>query len=105
MCMSRDVVDLIEEYLIHSYLYYVLCDTAMEDADFDRLCREISRDWDKLESPFKDEVDVGDGILFGPFQLKGQDGYEESYSDEIKRIALIRLREYKEMLEVWRNIK
>lgn len=97
--------DLIEDYLVHSYLYYVLNDPVVSDVYFDQVCVELTSKWTTLESPFKDEVDAADdptGML--PFQLKGQDGFEESFSKEIKRIAKIRLREYREQLEVWRSI-
>lgn len=94
--------DLIEEYLVHSYLYYVRNDPVMDDESFDQMCVELTAKWTTLESPFKGEVDSEyDPIGMMDFQLKGQDGYEEDYSEEIKRIAMIRLSEHVEMLETW----
>ena len=98
--------DLIEEYLVHSYLYYVIGDTVLNDAEFDQLCVELTRDWDKLESPFKSEVDIPDDRHEGTvdFQFKGQDGQEDCYSSEIKRRAHSRISEHWEMLEIWKDI-
>jgi len=97
--------DLVKEYLIHSYLYYVLCDTVISDYTFDSLCIELTQGWNEIESPFKDQVDVGDGPTVEGFQLKGQDGQEDSYSEEIKQVARIRLCEREEMLEIWKGIQ
>lgn len=94
--------DLIEEYLIHSYLYYVLGDIVIDDFAFDRLCIELTASWDNISSPFKDEVNIPDDME--EFQLKGQDGQEDCYSEEIKYRARIRLREYEEMVDIWKNI-
>jgi len=104
--VSSDGYDLIEEYLVHSYLYYVLADTVISDYSFDRICIELTAQWYNLESPFRDEVSIDisgdDGTT--DFQFKGQDGQEDCYSSEIKRIALIRLCEYSEMMEIWESI-
>ena len=98
--------DIIEEYLIYSYLYYVKFDIIISDFAFDALCVELTEDWDKLESPFKSEVNIPDDRDEGTvkFQLKGQDGKEDCYSKEIKRRAQIRLRQHAEMLEIWKDI-
>jgi len=99
--------DLIEEYLIHSYLYYVVGDIILADREFDRLCVELTSKWDNLESPFKDEVDIPDDRNDGTmdFQLKGQDGQEDCYSSEIKRRAHIRLNEWREEIREWKEIE
>lgn len=40
-------------YMIHSYLYYVLNETIINDDDFNKLCQQLILDWDTLEHPHK----------------------------------------------------
>lgn len=92
------MMDLVKEYLIHSYLYYVRSETIIDDISFDRLCDELQEAFPNIESPYKQYVDAYD-----PDQcFKGQDGREGTYPEEIKRLALIRLEDHKAFLEVYK---
>ena len=69
--------DPLKEYLVHSYLYYVLA-----DHEFDSLCAYIRKNWEQIESPYKDflwkyyEVD-------GIQTLKGLELLADFYPKEI----------------------
>lgn len=91
-------VDLVKEYLIHSYLYYIKSETIIDDHSFDRLCDELQEAFPNIESPYKQYIDKYDTDQC----FKGQDGREDIYPEEIKRLALIRLEDHKAFLEVFK---
>ena len=47
----------IQQYLVHSFLYYRLDESLIEDQDYDQLCQEL-KDW----------LDSTQGIMESPFQ-------------------------------------
>lgn len=63
--------DILKEYIIHCYLYYTVSESIISDHQFDQLCLEIQRTWDKLESPYQDFVyELEKGVIKG---MKGSE--------------------------------
>jgi hypothetical protein len=75
--------DLIKEYLAHSYLYYVLAETIIDDYTFDAMCRDINKNWDMLASPYKEFLIANNNIP----PIKGLELWEEDYPEEIREYA------------------
>jgi len=76
---------LVPQYLMHSYLYYIEGTSVLSDRSYDLLCQRLLAEWDEVEHPHKHIVDkaaLGSGT---GFYLK-----EEDYP----RIATIAAREY-----------
>ena len=48
----------VEQYLIHSYVYYELYDNIISDAQFDALCRWMADNYDSLNHPHKHIVSL-----------------------------------------------
>ena len=46
----------VENYLLHSYIYYELFDSKITDAEFDALCAWMLENYDTLEHEHKDLV-------------------------------------------------
>lgn len=86
--MKRDPI---REYLIHSYIYYVLSDNVISDSEFDMLCASINADWDNIESPHKDLVYEGGA------DLRGMDGLRDNFPEDIQRAAKERLQDFNDL--------
>jgi len=101
-------MDLIEEYLVHSYLYYVLGEIVITDYAFDRICREMSANWTSLESPFKSAVTVyseEEIEWLGRVEFKGQDGdSSHDYPKEIVRQSHVRLEKWNKEVKEWKEL-
>lgn len=71
---------MLEQYLIHCYLYYHLDSPIISDEKFDKLCKDLLAAWDTIDHPYKD--------LVTPRDLKAGSGYAMmEYPDKIKRRA------------------
>ena len=58
--MSSQFNHLIPQYLVHSLLYYILEDSVLDDAVFDRMCATILAHWDEIDHPHKTFVSRAD---------------------------------------------
>ena len=78
--------DRIAQYLIHSYLYYILSDTLISDAMFDGLCQWLRKpkNWRSVESPYKKLILEREG---GYKNIKGLEMLEEDYPIELREQA------------------
>ena len=75
---------MIEDYLIHSYLYYKLNESIISDTEYDALCKNLLADWDNISNKYKHLVSPGD-LLAGT-------GYSiAEYPEEIIKKAELRL--------------
>ncbi len=96
-------MDLLKEYLIHSYLYYCCDDPLVEDYVFDDLCQTIRKDWDQLESPFKEFIfEQENGYISG---IKGLPLWKEDYPETIIEEAADRVVEYRSALKMCKSRK
>ncbi len=48
---------LVPQYLIHSYLYYIEGYNFLSDRSYDILCARLLSEWDEVEHPHKSIVD------------------------------------------------
>lgn len=71
----------VEQYLVHSYIYYELFDQLIADHEFDQLCRWMLEHFDALEHPHKG--------LVGKEALAAGTAHHLMYKfpEDIKRIA------------------
>jgi NAD-dependent DNA ligase len=76
---------LVPQYLMHSYLYYIEGSPVLSDRSYDLLCIRLLAEWNEVEHPHKDIVDRESLSSGTGFYLK-----EEDYP----RIATIAAREY-----------
>jgi len=76
---------LVPQYLMHSYLYYIEGSPVLSDRSYDLLCIRLLADWDEVEHPHKDIVDKESLSSGTGFYLK-----EEDYP----LIAVMAAREY-----------
>lgn len=44
-------------YLISAYVYSELHDEIITDKEFDKLCRHLERNWDRIDHPHKDIIE------------------------------------------------
>ena len=44
-------------YVVHSFIYYIMCDVVITDYDFDALGRRLSKVYDDVTHPDKELVD------------------------------------------------
>lgn len=73
----------VENYLIHSYLYYILYQSVITDYEFDALCVRLLHDYPTLNHQYK--------YLFNEDDLRAGTGHqikEEDYPDDIRQVAL-----------------
>lgn len=71
---------MIDKYLIHSYLYYVLNESVISDAEYDKLCRELLARWGVIKGKHKH--------LIKPEDLAAGTGYSiTKYPPDIIRAA------------------
>lgn len=78
--------DRIKQYLIHSYLYYILIESVIPDGEYDLLARGLLEDWDTIEHKYKHLVRKTDLRCGTLFNLS-----EDKYPDEIKTEARLLL--------------
>lgn len=79
--------DLIEQYLIHSYLYYVCSDSIISDFEFDDLCKRLNESFYELESPYKDVLIQLEGDFNPEEPYRGCDGLEEQFPLRLRERA------------------
>lgn len=65
---------LIPHYLIHSYLYYELDVAVISDLLYEDLCKQLLREWDRVEHRHKDLVDKGSLTAGTGYYLKDYPG-------------------------------
>jgi len=64
---------LVAQYMIHSYLYYIEGTSIISDRSYDLLCKRLLREWDDLCHPHKALIDK-DALSSGTgFYLKAED--------------------------------
>lgn len=79
----------IGEYLLHSYLYYILDQPVIPDEEYDKICKDLYEKWDEINHLHKHLVSKDD--------LKAGTGYSLTiydYPKNVKTFAdeLLRLR-------------
>lgn len=79
---------LVPYYLMHSYLYYEIHDTIIDDIEYDELCKQLKDKWDSVEHFHKHLVDVQ--------SLGAGTGYQLKYNNRIASAAIELLKQYKE---------
>ena len=45
-------MDQVTQYLVHSYLDYIMYEAVIPDYEYDALCRDMLNNFDLLESPY-----------------------------------------------------
>jgi hypothetical protein len=90
---------MIKEYLIHSYLYYILNESIISDTEYDTLCRHIDANWSTHQSVWKKYVSRADlkaGTGFTLFVTPDEEGNTvPNYPKEIVEEAETRLAEFR----------
>jgi hypothetical protein len=81
-------MDLIHEYLVHSYLYYCLADTLISDYEFDDLCKTINKNWETLDSEYKQFLLDNNET---PGLIKGLELFQSDYPVDVLEDAQLRL--------------
>ena len=51
--MKESINNLVTDWLIHSYLYYVLGQSVITDGEFDYIAEQIKKNWSKIEHRHK----------------------------------------------------
>lgn len=77
---------LVPYYLMHSYLYYVVGDTIIEDGEYDRICHMLYNQWEDVEH-FHKHLCHKDSLTAGT-------GYHLKYPERVKRAAIKLLEEH-----------
>ena len=72
--------ELLSYYLTFSYLYYERDVSPIQDADYDRLCNYLQRQFDEVDHPHKPLVDRE--------SLKAGTGYHLKYTNMIRGAAV-----------------
>jgi hypothetical protein len=89
---------LIKEYLIHSYLYYILNESIISDDEYDTMCRQLDMNWSNYQSVWKKYVSRADlkaGTGFALFVSPDEEGNAKAnYPKEIAEEAETRLAEF-----------
>ena len=49
--------NIVAQWLIHSYLYYIKMTPIITDSDYDTLSKNLLNDWDSIEHPHKHLID------------------------------------------------
>lgn len=70
---------LVRDYLIHSYLYYELDVTLIDDHEFNLICKELATELDNIEHMHKYLVDREN--------LDANTGYDIKYPTIVKHCA------------------
>ena len=57
----------VSKYLIHSYLYYICNRPVISDAEFDKICKDLLKDWDNVSHMHKhlvtrEDLEAGTGF-------------------------------------------
>jgi hypothetical protein len=90
---------MIKEYLIHSYLYYILNESIITDDEYDTMCRQLDMNWSNYQSVWKKYVSRADlkaGTGFALFVSPDEEGNPKAnYPKEIAEEAETRLAEYR----------
>lgn len=76
----------VEQYLVHSYIYYELNDQIITDWEYDLLCRWMARHFDELDHPHADLVDKDALMARTGYHLIGK------FPGGIKALAVERLK-------------
>lgn len=74
-------MNLVTEYLLHSFLYYELNVSLYSDAEFDCICDKIYKDFDNITHMHKHLLDKE--------SLKAHTGYTIQYPNIVKHTAVI----------------
>ncbi len=84
----------IKEYLIHSYLYYVMNESVISDAEYDTLCRQLEANFATYQSIWKKYISLNDLKAGTGYNLfVDESGYK--YPKEIIEAAETRLAEHR----------
>ncbi len=51
---------MIGQYLIHCYLYYILDQPVISDAEFGQLCKDLQARYDKIDHPHNHLISKAD---------------------------------------------
>jgi hypothetical protein len=90
---------MIKEYLIHSYLYYILNESIISDTEYDTMCRQLDANWNTHQSVWKKYVSRADlkaGTGFTLFVEPDEEGKSvPNYPQEIVEEAETRLADYR----------
>jgi NAD-dependent DNA ligase len=89
--------DILEEYLIHSYIYYNLDDNIISDGEFDLMCKGIQAGWDRIDSPYKK-------IVAAEESTNGFKGKDEDFPVEIRLKAKRRLEDKNAERELYASL-
>jgi len=80
--------NLVAQYLIHSYSYYILDRSLIEDNEYDNICKTLLMKFEELTHPHKYLLDKEALSAGSGFHLK-----EEDYPLIVKTTAVMLLKE------------
>ena len=90
---------MIKEYVINSYLYYILNESIITDTEYDTLCRQLDANWSTHQSVWKKYISRNDlkaGTGFALFVTPDEEGKAvPNYPKEIVEEAETRLAEHR----------
>lgn len=55
---SKKFNNLVAKYLIHSYLYYILDTSIIEDTEYDKICKDLLENFEGIEHQHKHLLDI-----------------------------------------------